>query len=378
MSEPLWLKANGTLQLLNYIVDRLDAADAQGKSLVRTIKLDGRSFPALYKASLEEEKEHLWGFLQQMVSWRWFEVKLDHLQPGQAPYECNPRLSILNEAEVRRITGRPIRIRSSAELWREAVFAHLNADESIKETVSRLKIEIPGRSAEEIVRQLALLPSIANEPLLLREVSARLFWGQSKVLDGRQQLVAAVLQQDECPFPEMPVQLQVHLPQEDFSGVLFIENQATFEQATRDSSGRYHGLALVFASGFKGSAKRLRSPSGASVYFAAHGTLKEKQTAKFIGWLRAEVKLRSWFWGDLDYAGLRILAALRDVFDSLAAWQPGYEPMLERLRNNEGHAPDEAGKARQGVIDATGCHYADTQLLPSLKASGTFVDQEVV
>lgn len=378
MREPLWLKASGTLQLLNYLVDKLDAADAQGKSLVRAIKLDGRSFPALYNSSLEEEKEQLWGFLQQMVSWGWFVVKLDRLQLGQTPYECNPRLFILKEAEVRRITGRPIRIQSSAELWREAVFAHLNADESIKETVSRLKIEIPGRSAEEIVRQLALLPSIASEPLLLREVSARLFWGQSKVLDGRQQLVAAVLQQDECPFPEMPVQLQVHLPQEDFSGVLFIENQATFEQAIRDSSGRYHGLVLVFASGFKGSAKRLRSPSGASVYFSAHGALKEKQTAKFIGWLRAEVKLRCWFWGDLDYAGMRILAALRDVFDGLAAWQPGYEPMLERLRKNEGHAPDEAGKAGQGVLEATGCHYADTQLLPSLKVSGTFVDQEVV
>lgn len=378
MSEPLWLKANGTLQLLNYIVDKLDAADAQGKSLVRAIKLDEKSFPALYKSSQEEGREQLWGFLQQMVLWEWFDLKLDRPRLGQAPYECNPRLSILNEAEVRRVTGRPIRIRSSAELWREAVSAHLNADDAIKETVSRLKIEIPGRSAEEIVRQLALLPSIASESLLLREVSARLFWGQSKVLDGRQQLVATVLQQDECPFPEMPVQLQVYLPQDSFSGVLFVENQATFEQATRDSTRRYHGLALVFASGFKGSAKRLRSPSGASVYFAAHGALEEKQTVKFIGWLRDGVKLRSWFWGDLDYAGMRILAALRDVFDGLAAWQPGYEPMLERLRNNEGHAPDEAGKAKQGVIDSTGCHYADTQLLPALKTSGTFVDQEVV
>lgn len=378
MSEPLWLKANGTLQLLNYIVDKLDAADIQGKSLVRAIKLNGKSFPALYKSNLEEEREQLWGFLQQMVSWGWFDVKLDRLKPGQAPYESNPRLFILNELEVRRITNRPVRVRSPTELWREAVFAHLSADVSIKEAASRLKVEIPGRSAEEIVRQLSLLPSIANEPLLLREVSARLFWGQSKVLDGRQQLVATVLQHDECPFPEMPVQLQVHLPRDGFSGVLFIENQATFEQATRDSMRRYHDLALVFASGFKGSAKRLRSPSGASVYFAAHGAIEEKLTAKFIGWLRDEVELRSWFWGDLDYAGMRILSALRDVFNGLAAWQPGYEPMLERLRSNEGHAPDEAGKARQGVIDVTGCHYADTQLLPALNVSGTFVDQEVV
>jgi len=378
MSEPLWLKANGTLQLLNYIVDRLDSADAQGKSIVRAIKLNGISFPALYKSNLEEEREQLWGFLQQMISWGWFDVKLDRLKPGQAPYESNPRLYILNEIEVRRITGRLTRVRSSTEVWREAVFAHLNADDSIKEAVSRLRVEIPGRSAEEIVRQLSSLHSLVNEPLLLREVSARLFWGQSKVLDGRQQLVATVLQQDECPFPEMPIQLQVHLPHDGFSGVLLIENQATFEQATRDTSGRYHGLALVFASGFKGSAKRLRLTFGASVYFAAHGTLEEQHTTKFIGWLRTGVKLPSWFWGDLDYSGMRILAALRDVFDDMEAWKPGYEPMLERLKNNEGHEPDAAGKSRQSIIDETGCQYADTQLLPALNIYGIFVDQEVV
>lgn len=378
MSEPLWLRASGTLHLLNFIVDRLDAADAQGKVLVRAIKLDGKSFPGLFKANLEEEREQQWGFLLQMASWGWFGLKLERVQPGQAPYECNPRLNVLNEAELRRVTGRPERIRSSSETWREAVYAHLNADGAVKEAVSRLKVEIPGRTPEEIVRQLALLPSISNEPLLLREVSARIFWGQSKVLDGRQQLVTTILQLEDCPFPEMPVQLQVFLPKDGYSGVLFIENQATFEQATRDGSGRYSGLALVFASGFKGSAKRLRSPVGASVYFAAHGTLGEKQTAKFLGWLRAGVKLHSWFWGDLDYSGMRILVALRAVFDGLAAWEPGYQAMLERLKNGHGHTPDEAGKAKQIPVEATGCPYADNQLLPGIKGTGTFVDQEAV
>lgn len=378
MNDPLWLKANGTLQLLNFIVDKLDAADAKGKSLNRAIKLDGKSFPALYTAGLEEEKEQQWGFLQQMILWGWFDLKLDQATHGQVMYERNPRLVVLNEAELRRITSRPVRIQSSAELWRKAVFTHLNENVSVKEEVSRLKIEIQGRSAEEIVRQLALLPSLLNEPLLLREVSARLFWGQSKVLDGRQQLVASVLKLDECPFPEMPVQLQVYLPPDEFSGVLFIENQATFEQATRDTTGRYQGLALIFASGFKGSAKRLRSTLGSSVYFASHGSIEGQQIDKFLRWLREGMNLRSWFWGDLDYAGMRILEALRSVFDGLSAWEPGYGPMLERLKNKEGHAPYQAGKAGQREIHMTGCQYADTQLLPAIKVTGIFVDQEAV
>lgn len=378
MTEPLWLRAPGTLQLLNHLVDKLDSAEAQGKSLARSIRLDAKSFPALFKASLEEERERQWGCLQQMAAWGWFELKMSRQLPGRAPYECNPRVDIRDEAAIRRATGRPERVRLYGELWREAVEAFLEASNSVKEAVARLRVEIPGRSAEDVVRRLSLLPSLADEPLLLREVSARLFWGLSKVLDGRQQLVAAVLCQDECPFPEMPVQLQVFLPKQGFSGVLLIENQATFEQATRDAIGRYDGLGLVFVSGFKGSAKRLRSPTGASVYFAAHGSLEEKETCRFLGWLRAGVKLPSWFWGDLDYAGMRILASLRTVFDGLGAWEPGYRPMLERLERGEGHSPNEAGKAGQQAIEQTGCLFADTRLIPSLSKWNEFVDQEVL
>ncbi|MBM5571097.1 hypothetical protein GM173_05820 [Deefgea chitinilytica] len=241
-----------------------------------------------------------------------------------------------------------------------------------------MRLDVPGRTAHEIVQQLALLPSIAEEPLLLREVSARLFWGLSKVLDGRQQLVAAILQVDDCPFPEMPIQLLVFLPSEDFTGVLFVENSATYEQATRSGAEHYSNLALIFASGFRGSARRLRSASGASVYFAGHGSLDEKQRNKFQAWLwREEFKLPCWFWGDLDYAGMRILAALRKVFDETSAWEPGYRIMLERLLAGQGHTPESGAKTGQLIIEATGCAYADLELIPAMVLTGKFVDQEV-
>lgn len=377
MTAPLWLSEPGVSHLLNFLVDKLDAADAQGKQLVRAIKLDVKSFPALYKAGLEEERERQWMQLTHMVAWGWFELKTDRQQPGQAPYECNPRLAIKEEAALRQATGRPIRVRSFGELWRDAVYALPGLDDSVKEVVSRMRLEVPGRTADEIVEQLALLPTIAEEPLLLREASARLFWGLSKVLDGRQQLVAAILQVDECPFPEMPIQLQVFLPRDGFTGVLFIENLATFEQATRAGAGRYSNLALVYAAGFKGSAKRLRSATGSSVYFAAHGAMDEKQTGKFLAWLRVGTKLPCWFWGDLDYAGMHILAALRRVFCGIVAWEAGYAPMLERLLAGYGHTPMSGAKAGQLVFEATGCLYADTQLIPAMRLTGHFVDQEI-
>lgn len=378
MTTPLWLKSAGIQGLLSHLVDKLDAVSQQGTILVRAIKLDAKSFPALFRAEFEEAREQQWGHLQEMVAWGWFRLKLDKERIlGQAAYERNPRLEILDEVAIRAAVGRQTRIKAPNELWREAVVTHLVADAAIKEVVSRYRIEIPGRTAEQLVRQLGQLPSLRDEPLLLREVSARLFWGQSKVLDGRQPLVAALLGLEECPFPEMPVQLQVFLPPAGFDGVLFIENQATFEQATRDSSGRYARLALVFASGFKGSARRLRTPAGASIYFASHGSLDNTLVTYFRDWLWGDGELLVWFWGDLDFSGMRILAALRAVFNGIRAWEPGYLPMLTRLEHGEGHSPEAAGKEGQLCLQHTGCEFADTQLLPALLNFGAFVDQEV-
>lgn len=378
MSTPLWVSQRGVSHLLHFIVDKLDAAQAQGKTLVRTIKLDAKSFPALFHAEFEADKEQYWGYLEQMASQGWFSIKLDRPQAGQAKYECNPRLAVLDETAIRQVAGRISRVKSASELWRESVFSKLTTSDKVREVVVRHKIEIPSRSPDEIITQLNQLPILANEPLLLREVSARLFWGHSKVLDKRQQLVAALLGLEECPFPEMPIQLQVFLPQGGFDGVLFIENQATFEQATRDESGRYLRLALVFASGFKSGAKRLRSKNGASIYFASHGVLSLEDTNKLLLWLRGGMEIPSWFWGDLDFAGMEILATLRQTFPSVEAWKLGYASMLAILKRGGGHEPDVAGKSQQRAIANTGCAFADSELLPALHQTGKFIDQEII
>ncbi|MFZ2406451.1 MAG: hypothetical protein WAW41_15050, partial [Methylobacter sp.] len=328
------------MNLLNLLVDKLDKAQTQGRAM-RPLKLDGRTFPALFNAPFEADKENYWSQLEQMQAWGWFLIKTDRHQQGMAGYELNPRLHIIDEAAIRNTTARLEPVKSAQQQWREAVFGMLRAGDAVKDSVAKQKLEIPGKTAEEMVERLNLLPSLIDEPLLLREVSARLFWGQSKVLDKRQALIAAILSLDECPFPEAPIQLQVFLPNDGFSGVLFIENLVSFDRATRDVSGRFAGLALVFASGFKGTAKRLRLETGASVYFAAHGSLATAAGRRFLDWLFAgSGELPAWFWGDLDYSGMQILKSLRNSFDGLEAWQPGYQPMLEALSAGKGHAPE--------------------------------------
>jgi len=374
MNRPHWLNQPDVQTLLHRLVDKLDKADDKP---LRPVKLDRKILPALFDAEFEADKEAYWAYLLQMQQWGWLAIKTDKVQPGKAQYELNPRIEIVDSSLIRQVTDRPQPVKSAAQQWRDAVYAKLNVDETIREQVAGQKLEITGKTATDIVERLNLLPNLIDEPLLLREVSARLFWGQSKVLDNRQTMIATLLNLDECPFPESPIQLQVYLPTTPFNGVLFIENLATFEKASRDTSTRFNRLALVFASGFKGSAKRLRTISGVSVYFAAHGHLANQDCQRFCDWLiRYSEQLPVWFWGDLDYSGMQIIKSLRHSFEGLDAWLPGYQPMMDELLSGNGHEAIAANKSKQKPIDSTGAQYADTTLIPALATTGKFLDQE--
>jgi hypothetical protein len=377
MNMTYWLKHPGVQQLLQALIDRIDDAQAQGKPVVRGIPLDAKTLPALYNAKLELEKEELWGYIDNLVKMGWLSLQLDRDSGHQAGYERRPRVKIMDESSVRAAAGRPTRIKPASELWKEAVCGFLRGTEAVQETVTRYRLEIPGRPAIDIVNRLNLLGALKDESLSLREVSSRLFWGASKVLDKRGALVAAILGLDECPFPEMPIHLQVYLPEGGFEGVLFIENLTTFEQAVRVKQERFKRLALIYASGFKGSARRVRTDGGSSVFFAEWGTLELMAREKFLSWLRSDNEMLCWFWGDLDYAGMDILRTLRQSFPNAEAWSLGYSAMLSELTTGGGHQPDEAGKGAQKKVLLTGCSYADLVLLPAIQSTGRFVDQEV-
>ena len=81
--------------------------------------------------------------------------------------------------------------------------------------------------------------------------------------------------------------------------------------------------------------------------------------------------------GDLDFAGMQILASLREVFAQAEAWRPGYGELIRALSEGGGHLPEMASKERQTDPGTTGCRYADDELLPLMRQRGRFVDQEV-
>lgn len=377
MESTPWLRVPGIQSLLNKLVDRLDSAEARGSASAQTVALNGSTWPALYQAPMESDKELLWEQFLKLVEVGWLQVTPVAAARSIAGYDKQPRVKVLDVESVRKATGRLERPRTAAERWREAIDTHLDASDEAKKAAGDYCIDMPDRDMAEVVAKLNILKSLAGTPLLLREVSSRLFWGMSKVLDNRTGLVAALLGTDECPFPESPIQLQVYLPHRGFNGVLFIENQMSFEQSTRSTNPAFSKLALVYASGFKGSAARLRNPETVSLYFSHKGELGGNRADYFSSWLFVKnIAIPVWFWGDLDWSGMRILAAMRSNFPEMQAWQPGYGPMLESLLEGHGHSPEAADKRGQRPLEAVGCPYADSQLVAALKARGKFVDQE--
>ena len=376
--QPLWLQSSPVQQLLNLLVDRMDSAEQRGSARARSVALSEQTWPALYEAQRESEKEELWGHAVELARCGWLTVKPTSAIRSRSGYADSPRVTAANEVEVRRAVGRAQRVKSAVERWREAVRDGLRGAAEVRAAVSDFCIDMPDHTMAEVVERLNELPALADKPLLLREVSSQLFWGMSKVLDKRQGLVAAVLGVDECPFPESPIQLQVFLPPADCRGVLFIENLMSFARAIRSTSSAFGGLALVYASGFKGSAQRLRTPDGCSLFYAARGSLSQNLRDGFEAWLFGKDALQAFFWGDLDWSGMRILSAMRTSFPGLTAWEPGYSQMLAALIEGKGHSPESADKQGQKLLGTSGCAYADAHLIPALQSYGRFVDQEQI
>ncbi len=366
------------MSFLERLVDRMDAAELRGASKAQSVPLNIKTWPELVDARFESDKEALWAEACELHARGWIRVTPQAATRSASGYAKEVRVSVLSPSEVRVAVGRPERVKSAAERWKEAVSEHLDAPLSVKESVGNYCIELSGRSMADVVLRLNELQLLKGQPLLLREVSARLFWGMSKVLDDRQRLVAALLGELECPFPASPIQLLVQLPEGGLREVLFIENQMSFEQAVRSGSPHLEGVAVAYASGFKGSAQRLRSTSGVSIYYSQKWTSTPELRGMFETWLRAESMERpTYFWGDLDWSGMGILRAMRQSFPAIQAWPMGYQPMLHHLRNGQGHAPCEADKQGQVPVASTGCPYADEKLLPALRSTRAFVDQEL-
>lgn len=109
------------------------------------------------------------------------------------------------EDAVRTALARPRKAPSYFAHWRSLL--ELHNPPLPPATIAKLSaspIELCRRPIDEVFSRFLSIRDMIGEPLLLREVSSRIFWGLSKILDGRGDAVAALLELDECPFPSSP------------------------------------------------------------------------------------------------------------------------------------------------------------------------------
>lgn len=368
--------------LLHALVDRIDTKPFSQRSRELLFPLNHESWPEFFAIDHPGERAVVWQWVETLASRPGLALKLDQRKSRRDLdiWERQPRLVVMPEAEglLREATGRRPKDMSWAIGWRNAVESRFG-ESALAVRLRARPIHIPQRSPEEVLDRFAGITTLAESNLMLHEVASRQFWGLSKILNGQQEAIALLLGTPLCPFPDKPVQLLVSALTEDAEApILFIENAATFESLASGRMEMARGFILVFASGYRAVARRLRTPGGSSVYFAP-GIFDNNAAlpGRFLNWLYSESHDRPvHFWGDLDFAGMDILKELRALFPEVQAWKPGYEALLDLLVAGESHAPDEAKKSGQNDPGETGCTYADEVLLPALRDYGRFVDQE--
>jgi hypothetical protein len=370
---PPWLHDEPELlTLLGTVLDRFDKQPGEARSQRLYFPAE-KKLPSLKRQ--DDEADRIWHFVQELAK-----LNLCAIAQGKhGPYDPEwkgARLAFPPEAEatLRAWLQRPSEI-PAIQTWREAVNteAAQGAFPGNIEPLLKRRIAIPGMSDADVVAAFARIGSV-EEPLTLRQLSARYFHGDSKRLDERKPLLLALF--PDLQLQPRPLLINVFLPT-TCNGVLFIENQDSYTLACEGRPQAATGLALVYAAGFRGTAERLRQREGVRLHYAGEG--QTHWQAPFEHWWFDEAAPPGplAFWGDLDFAGMAILTGLRQRFGELTAWQPGYRPLLEQLRNQGGHTLDAADKQGQTDPGTTGCPFADRELLPTIRQYGG-IDQELL
>jgi hypothetical protein len=367
---PRWLADEPALQALLYeVLDRFDRQPGEHRQRDVLLTAAVAVQDLLHSDARADQLWHCIEDLQQLGVLKIRRPRHSKLDPYAAPWQ-HAKLAFAPDCEtiLRAWLDRP-RSLTAVQAWRQAV-QQLSVFTTQSAWLQERPIMMAGRSAAEVLIALAAAQDIFG-PITLRQLSARLFWGDSKVLDERGELVATLF--PHLVVRERAIVVSVWLPTR-YGGVLFIENQDTYTAACQGHL-RVDDMALVYAAGFRTAASRIRQIDGVLLHYAGSGVaLQPGFEAWWFGQstvpdaIHADLR----FWGDLDFAGMQILKSLRERFGDVRAWQPGYAPMLARLQQG-GHARE----AAQFDVGATGCDYADSCLLPAIRQWGR-LDQEFI
>ncbi|MDR1461862.1 MAG: DUF2220 domain-containing protein [Azoarcus sp.] len=389
------------LRLARLLLTKAERSTAPGP--VR-LPLDRKAAPELHNAVEADQIQLLQMQLDDLCTTGWVALRLEAPRAFAGFIDRKPRLELCDFDALAAWADHIPQARRWRQQWRAHLAAHWEArpqatptdPAAVLDHLARSPlIPMEGLPLEEATHSLTTLMALcrSGRTMVLREASARAFQGRSKVLDHREELLR-LLGAAPDQFTEAPIQLLLAPPPalvpadangavpQAFTDVLFIENLATFEHMADTRPPAWADSLLVYAAGFRGSARRLRSRAGCRLYLRAPASAESLPAIE--SWLFEQSKDERngpsaclvHFFGDLDHAGMQILASLREIFPRASAWYPGYAYLASLLAAGGGHLPALAAKAQQTDPGRTGCAYADDELLPLLRRQGRFIDQE--
>jgi len=385
------------LRLCRLLLAKAERSNARGP--VR-LALDRKAAPELHDAVDADQIQLLRMQLDELCATGWVALLLEAPRAFASFSDRKPRLELLDFEALAAWAGYTPLAQRWQQQWQAHLAAHWAAHPqdapvdptAVLDYLSRNPlVAMEGLPLKEATNSLVTLVALCRtgRTMALREASAHAFQGRSKVLDHREELLR-LLGAASDQFTEAPIQLLLAPPASSptgkakaFSDVLFVENLVTFEHMADTRAPAWADSLLIYAAGFRGSARRLRSRASCRLYLRAPASIASLPAIENLLFEQPNnerstaATLPVYFFGDLDHAGMQILASLRQVFPQAHAWRPGYEHLARLLAAGGGHPPELAAKAQQMGPVHTGCPYADNELLPLLRREQRFIDQEI-
>jgi hypothetical protein len=262
----------------------------------------------------------------------------------------------------------------SLHRWQQALSASdLAVCDSVNfDSLKNSPTSFPGKTDAAVIQRLVLIANESRKELTLREISACYFWGDSKFLDNKADWLANSF--TTLSVSARKIQVNYFLP-EYYDQVLFVENLDSYHQLIQQRRVFTRSVAIVYASGFRLTAPRIREQNGVSLHQASQS---QGESKPFIDWWFGNSlhNPASFFWGDFDFSAMAILKLLRYQFDGMQLWQPGYQAMLQQVEAGNAHSISLRDKSGQNDPIGTGCDYADSVILPLLRQHQSCFDQE--
>jgi len=356
--------------VLNDILNQLDKKPFSQRTNNINISINEKTFKELYEPSEELNDEYLEKDIENLVKEGLFSFSKNS-KSFLPLIERNVKLVFNKDFEnkIREFYNR----NKIVDTWENALLK-FNFDEELFEILKKSPIIIKTKSHLEVLEKFDTWVKSNKKSNSIRQESARCFWGMSKVFDNKYEL---------CKYFNLldkPILLQIHVKTKNAKDVLFIENLETFIACIESRNSVFDELILIFASGFKASAKRVRQEEGSKIFFSNTDLFDKKEKQEFLDWFYSNdnEKREVYFWGDLDYSGISILNALKKNFTNLKAWEKAYSIMINEISNENGHSYLSSNKQNQQKVFSSDCEYTNSILLKSINKMKLFLDQEIV